>query len=67
MASSSYCYRLVEKYCQVLDEYKESMKQDLANMNWENASSIKEMESTVDEIAKLCDSLKSTINSYHFE
>ena len=67
MASSSYCYRLVNKYCQVLEEYKESMKQDLTNMNWENTSAIQEMESTVDEIAKLCDSLKSTINSYHFE
>jgi len=67
MASSSYCYQLAAKYKQTLDAYKESLEKDLEAMTLENASAKTDMENAVSEITKLCDLLKSSIDSYYFE
>ena len=67
MASSSYCYRLVAKYSETLDECKRYMKKNLAEMDLENADIMKDMEDAVNKMTGLCDTLKSSINSYYFE
>ena len=67
MASSSYCYRLVAKYSETLDDCKRYMKKNLAEMDLENADIMKDMEDVVKKMADLCDLLKESINSYYFE
>ena len=67
MASSSYCYRLVAKYSEALDESKRYMKKNLAEMDLENADIMKDMEDVVKKMMDLCDTLKTSINSYYFE
>lgn len=67
MASSGYCYKLVGKYADELDNLKGKMQKNLGEMDLDNASVQTEMTDLVKDMTDLCDSLKTTIHSYSFE
>lgn len=67
LASSGYCYRLVDNYVEEIESLKKDMTKNFAQMDLQNASVQVEMQEVLDSMTQKCDQLKSSLRSYYFE
>lgn len=67
LASSGYCYRLVDNYVEEIESLKKDMTKNFAQMDLQNASVQVEMQEVLDKMTQKCDQLKYSLRSYYFE
>jgi len=63
----SYCVKLVSKYKEEIDKYKEKIWKNYKEMDLSNAAIQADIEAVVNEMRGYCDSLKESISDYYFE
>lgn len=66
-ATSSYCYRLIDKYIEEIESSKNKITKNFNDMDLENASVQRDIYDVVMEMTKYCDDLISILKSYSFE
>ncbi len=67
LASKEYCERLVGKYLSEIDSQEKKMSKNFLDMDLENAKIREDISDVVTDMQKLCERLKTAINTYHFE
>lgn len=67
LASKEYCERLVGKYLAEIDSQEKKMEKNFLDMDLENAKIREDISDVVTDMQKLCERLKTAINTYHFE